>query len=380
MDAEFLAELDKDLTEVGLDEVWKREVGGRIVWISPVPFDGQGVINERMTDETLGVNFAFETKRLTMSYAIAGFGNKDLRPFRTKGPIFPITDREGKTVKVTLQKYIYEKMAVWGDPWIDAVFDVFADLMETHKVETLEKIEFKNNKEPLDELTELELRAGMLREQMGMPQMTEVGSEAARTEEPDGEGPVGPQEPSPEPPDVNGPTGPPEEPRLDFDPFEKIEEGPVGPQEPAPAAPPGLNGPAGPSTEGAQTEAGKAYRRTQEPPQELPAPVQSVPVPRPQQQEVGSPIQRAMAKRAGQQVQAQVPAPQSHQAILDGQDPSKRKRQPMHSSKDKPLQGQPSVQAETVEQQAERKVVPPPRVNPGSRGQSQNPRFSGSRR
>ncbi len=371
MDAEFLAELDRDLTEVGLDEFWKREVGGRTVWISPVPFAGQAVINERMTDETLGVNFAFETKRMTLSYSIVGIGEKDLRPYRTKGPIFPFTDREGKAVKVTLQKYIYEKMANWGDTWIDAAFDVFADLMETHKANTLKKIEFENNKPPLDELVELELKAGKLRHELDMPQMTEVGSEAASAEE----------EESPEPEEESPGEEPPEEDlKLDFDPFEKVREGPVGPQEPVPRVTPGVNGPEGP-----QEEVKKAYRRTAEPlqgpPPLAPAPVQSVPIPQPPPL-VQTPIQRELAKRAGQQAQTQaqtqaLDVQSDAQTILDGQDHEKRRDGAMHSSKEAPLQAQPSVPIETVEQQAERKVVQPPKVNPMTRGQSQNPRFRG---
>ena len=362
MDAEFLAELDRDLTEIGLDEVWKREIGGRTVWISPVPFAGQAVINEKMTDESLGVNFAFETKRLTLSYSIVGIGNTDLRSYRSQGSIFPSQDREGKKVKVTLQRYLYEKMANWGDTWIDATFDVFADLMESHKITALKKIEFENNKPPLDELVELELKAGVLRQEMDMPQMTEVGSEAvgSRTRE---------EIVSPDPDDVS-PKGDGPGDEIDFDPFRKVqdENGPVGPQEPAPRPLPGMNGPAGPGTEA-------AYRRVEEPTasQESPPPVRSVPVPQPPRK--ASPIEVAVAKRAGKQLPAPVDQDDRTQAILDGQDHEKSQRTPVHSSKEAPFQAQPSIPIETIEQQAERKVVPPPKVNPVTTGQSENPRF-----
>lgn len=362
MDAEFLKQLDRDMTDVGRDALWKRDVGGRTVWISPVPWEGQARVNETMTDESLGVNFAYAVKRLTLSYAIVGMDQLDLRPHRESGPVFSVTVR-GKTTKVSLQKYIYEKMGSWGDPWIEAAFNVFADLMETHKGENLEKIVFENVQLPLDELVELELKAGKIRDELDMPQMTEVGSEGAKYSTEDAPPPPTPGE-LPDAPDAP-PDGPLE---LKFDPFAKVEgvegpigpgleEGPIGPG-PAPDPSSGANGPAAPAESG-------GHRRVQEPD---PPPVRTVPVPLPSSQELRSPIERAMATHE---------AGKSVVDVLDAAD--HRKAKEPSSSPDRPFQAQPSVQNEVLEQPAERKVVEPPRVNQGAASQSKNPRFHKAR-
>jgi len=148
MDDSFFQELDAHITNVGTDMCWKRQIGEFTVWLSPIPFDGQAHANEALarlsklteTDEASGIDAIQETKRVTLSHAIVGLDSFDLRKFRFAGPCIPtIQVRDGRElqVKAELHRYMYSKISGWGSELVDAVFDVYADLMESHKRELL---------------------------------------------------------------------------------------------------------------------------------------------------------------------------------------------------------------------------------------------------
>lgn len=223
MDDNFFKQLDEALTNVGSDKHWERVIGGHKVWLSPVPFKRQHHINEILTNQELGANVIGEVKRLTLSYSIVGFDGFDLRQYRNDSPVFPMTDRERKPIKVPLHKYILHKMEEWGIEWIDAAFDVFADITETLKKENLKEVKFENARDKREELAELEEKVRDLRIELGMPPLTEEKDETAKGE----------SAPAPEPEP---------EPQAQFNPFQKMTEAPGGP----PAEPPSVPSPPAP--------------------------------------------------------------------------------------------------------------------------------------
>ena len=203
-EAEFL-ELEQAFTNVGRNEIWEREVGDHKIKLSPISFPAQEKVNEVLSNKLLGNNVVVETKRVTLSHSILGIDAIDLAKYQDSGPIFSITDRKlGKQVKVTLDKYIYEKMNSWSAQYIDDLFEVYADLNESHQKSNLKNIKFENLKDPQIELLELEERVSELRKQLGKPQLTEA-----------------PIEPVGEPPEAEESD---EEPLEDeFDPFRAVE-------------------------------------------------------------------------------------------------------------------------------------------------------------
>lgn len=178
MDENFFKQLDEALTSVGADKYWERKIGDHTVWLSPVPFDSQHKINELLTNESLGSNVIAEIKRTTISYAIVGFDGFDLRPYRNETPQFPVFDhREKKNVKVALHRYVYTKMGEWGTEWVDSVFSVFSDILESIRKENLKEVKFENAKDQREELAELEEKVHDLRLELGMPPLVEVKDE-----------------------------------------------------------------------------------------------------------------------------------------------------------------------------------------------------------
>lgn len=211
---DFIEELEKAVTNAGSDQVWKRTVGDVVLWFSPMTFVGQEKTNETLGRDDLGVNVVYESKRVTLSNSIVGIGNLDFRSWRAGQAVFPIINKEGKNVKVPLEKYLYEKMATWGGQYVDDVFSVYADLIESHQKENLKEIRFENAKDPKLELLELEARAAELRKQLNMPPLVEVGSPAAEKAD-DLKGQEAQETPIP------GPGGAVEE-DPDFDPFKSV--------------------------------------------------------------------------------------------------------------------------------------------------------------
>ncbi len=186
MEADFISDLDRTFSNVGTDTLWKRRIGKLELWISPLSFTGQEKVTAALENATAGLNIVGESKRVTLSNVIVGVNATDLREFRGGAPIFPSKGRDGKVVKVPLERYIYDKMASWGGDYIDDVYSVYADLMESHQKENLKEIKFENAKDPHVELQELERKAASLRAQLGLPKLVEQkeeGDEDAPTPE-----------------------------------------------------------------------------------------------------------------------------------------------------------------------------------------------------
>ncbi len=177
MDDSFFKDLDEHITNVGTDKYWKKKIGNIVLWFSPIPYTGQLRANEtlaklsQLKNDESGIDAIQETKRITLSHSIVGFDEYDLRKFRFDGPCILVND---STLKIELHKYIYQKMAGWDSEFVDVAFDVFADLSETNRKEILKDVTFDNIKDYREELEELETKAANLRDQLDMPQMTEI--------------------------------------------------------------------------------------------------------------------------------------------------------------------------------------------------------------
>lgn len=219
MDQDFLAELDVALSNVGSDEVWRRTIGGVELWISPLQILGQEKVAEVITKTDLGANIISESKRMTLSHAIVGFDKFDLREWRGGAAVFPVTGKDGKPAKTTLDRYLYHKLGSWGAQFIDDAFAVYADLMDSFQKNNLKDIKFENAKDPREELAELQARVYELRQQLGLPMLVDPAELADREQVPPEE------EAQPAPKD-------------DFNPFERVPPVPPVQASPRPAAPP----------------------------------------------------------------------------------------------------------------------------------------------
>ena len=212
MDQDFIAELDVALSNVGSDVLWKRNIGGVELWISPLQLSGQMKVAETINKMDLGANIVNESKRMTLAHSIVGIGEHDLRQYRDGSAVFPVPGKDGKPVKTTLDRYLHHKLGSWGAEFINDVFLVYADLMETFQRNNIKDIKFDNAKDSREELAELQARVYEIRQQLMMPPLVE-GSEPADQEISDREG----FEPPPEPPEDS------EEPEpslsTSFDPF-----------------------------------------------------------------------------------------------------------------------------------------------------------------
>jgi hypothetical protein len=130
------------------------------------------------------MNVINETKRVTLSFSIVGINELDLREYRDNIPRFPGISKDGSKVKVTLDRYIYNKMTYWGAQYIDDVFSVFADLIETDQKENLKNIKFENAKDPESELEELQKKVDELREALGKPRLVEEKEDSSTQDMP----------------------------------------------------------------------------------------------------------------------------------------------------------------------------------------------------
>jgi hypothetical protein len=184
MELDFIAELDQTLSNVGTDEVWKRKIGKLELWISPMSVTGQEKVTAAVEKAVPGTNIVGESKRVILSNSICGVNKQDLREYRFSDvPVFESKNRDGKTVKVTLEKYLYAKMANWSSDYLDDVFSVYSDLMETFTRQNLQEVKFENSKDPHIELKELEEKAAALRAQLGLPKLIEKIDEEPTEEE-----------------------------------------------------------------------------------------------------------------------------------------------------------------------------------------------------
>ncbi len=182
MDETFFTELEAKISNVGADEYWKRTVGGREVWFSPITAHGQAKVQEMLTKSDFAGNALNETKRVTLSHAITGIDNIDLSQYRHAPPAFGPMLISGKNLKVDLHTYLYHKLAHWGQQFIDDCFDIYADLMETHQRNNLKDVKFENSKNPHDELAELMVRVTELRTRLDLSPLVE-GKSTSETQE-----------------------------------------------------------------------------------------------------------------------------------------------------------------------------------------------------
>lgn len=324
MDNDFLANLDAHISNVGRDEYWKKEIGDHTIWLSPISYVAQTKVTETLANSDLGSNVIAETKRVTMANSIVGIDDIDLRPYRNQGEVFPIPDprQPGNIIKVDLPKYLYHRMESWGNDWMDVAFDVFVDLMQTFEKHNKSKIKFENVKDPYDELTELEMRVGELREKLKLPPLIEKKENTA---------PETPEKPTEEPKAGD----------IAFDPFKRLPDQTEG-QENIPQKPPET----------------KIDSQPQQPPPvpEVIPPVTTVPVP---DLEKMTPIELALVQRAQNKG--------TGTTILSTASPI--------SSRQNPLPALPSVKPEVVERRSE-PIAPLSvnKINPVN--QSKNPRFS----
>ena len=313
---DFIDDLEKSMSGVGAQTVWKRKFGDTTVWLSPITFRGQEAITELLGQaDKVGINIINETKRMTLAHTIVGMGDVDLTSYRDGDPIFPSVGRDGRPAKVQLDKYIHHKIMKWSAQLVDDIFNVLGDLMETHSKENLAEIKFENAKDPEQELRELEDRVIELRETLGKPQMVEKSSS------------------------TSSPTKAPEEAPVD--------------RPEAPAGPPVVEVPFDPFAAVAAKE-GACDRQVQAPPQQSSAEPRPAPVHTPPLGDSDTDPFEAVAANASER-----------EINIPGVGPVKA------------YVATPSVPGEVVESRGEQSRVAPPVIDPIS--DNRNPRFSQKR-
>lgn len=173
---DFLDELESSLSKIGTQKLYKKMVGGHLLWFSPVTLEGQERITELMSNASnVGVNIIHETKRTTLANSLVGIDGTDLRPYRDGPPTLTIHTPGSGRVKVSLEKFLYHKMGGWSSQFIDDAFTVYADIIETDQKENLKDIVFENLKSPRDEHDELLAKVQKLRSELGMPPLVVSG-------------------------------------------------------------------------------------------------------------------------------------------------------------------------------------------------------------
>ncbi len=328
-DDDFISDLDKTFSNVGTDVHWVRKVGNLELWISPLSILGQERVTKVIGEAQLGTNIVGESKRMTLCNAIVGVNGSDLREYRNGAAVFPVKNREGKLVKVRLEDFLHHKSQNWSAQYIDDLFAVYSDLMETFEKQNLKDVKFENVKDPRVELQELESRAGALRAQLGLPPMIEdngekqpSAEEVAKAIEEEEEGDrAEAQRKAPEPGE-------------DFDPFKTV-----------------------PREERTQRAAAAVAPRhiPVEDDEDMPDPFP------PRQRSVPAAVPADVPMGVSKKFKVNMPP---------GYTPE--------SSPDNPHRPTPSVANEVLDRPAERKVVAPPVINP--KNLSVNPRFAAPRR
>lgn len=334
---DFLEKLDADISNIGTNKIWKKKIGDKILWLSPIPYTAQLQLNDALASDDLGNNAIFETKRLTLSHSIVGFGEHDLRKYKDQN-IFEIPQR-GKTekVKVNLQKYVHHKIGEWDSEFLDVAFQILADCLESNKKETLKDVEFENLKEPIEELAEFESKVHELRDQLGMPPLVEAGKDSKEDleKEPEEAAQEEPSEAQEEPSEAQDNSVP-------LDPFEAIEN----PEEAAK----NISVPAPQPQGSSQPQSAQSAQRSE--------PVRSVPIPKPPPPEL-SPIEREIQRR------------NIKNKVKTGNTPeTAHVAQPSVDQ----LVKQDQAQGVVEESKANKPPVSPPRIDPPTG--NKNPRFA----
>lgn len=183
---DFFTDLENALAFIDQDCVWKRKVGNIEIWFAPTPYDGQMKVNEVYGNSELGVNMVLESKRVTLSHSIVGINETDLRPHRHSFA-FSKKERDGKTVKCSLDAYLYDKISSWPAQFVDDAFEVFADLIDTYQKKNLLEVKFENRQTPRELLADLESKVADLRQELGLPPLVVMRESSEDTEPMDSE-------------------------------------------------------------------------------------------------------------------------------------------------------------------------------------------------
>lgn len=339
LDEDVIADLDRQLSNVNSEKYWPRKIGDLDIWFSTVSFEHSNLAKKSLQQEEFGLE---ETKRVTLSAAIVGVNGLDLRQARIQDKPIKIKGPDGKYQFLSLQEFIYRRIAKWDAEFVELAYEVFADIMASHNRDMAKDLVFENARTPLEELEELEEKVANARQKLGLPPLVEAqriadqAPEAAPAEAAPAEGDleVEPEEEpvrAPPPADVDF-----EGPEDDFDPFKAVK----APQR-------------GPSAEPAQARPPRADVSVLEE-DDLPLPPRrsapAVPVPDPPSAEPKTPsaIELALEQRRNSSPLAKGVG--AHVA-------------------------QPSVPSEVIEKPAVRSQVLPPSLDPKAASQSPNPRF-----
>ncbi len=317
MERDILAELDEQLTDVNLEKYWVKKVGDYELWLTVVDYENSNRVKKAMEGE-----FGFEeAKRRTLSAAIVGVNGVDFRPLRRAGKTLKVKGKvAGKDELVDLPEYVYRKIASWDVEFVEVVFDVYTDIMESHKKALLKDLVFENARTDEEELEFLEEKVAALRQKLDMPPLVAAARIDLRDDAPEEEQEEdAPEEEEPSEEEQDVPPSPPGTSFVGdenaFDPFSAV---PLAAQSSAPS------------------------------PLAVPIPSAESAMPT-----TPSAIERAMANRRGSlPIQPQVSAVPAQ-----------------------PFVAQPSVPEEVIEKSSARVLVAPPNINPSVSQQNQNPRF-----
>lgn len=177
MDIELLKSLEEKVTNIGSDELYKKQIGNFLIWFSPLTYTDQGFVQAALSATEENLNSINDAKLKALSRSIVGIDDIDLRPYRNGSKVFEISDlspgNRNKVVKVDLAKYIENKIMGWGQDFVDVAFDVYVDVSESTKKQFLSNVIFDNTKDPRVELAELETKVHELRSQLGLPLLEE---------------------------------------------------------------------------------------------------------------------------------------------------------------------------------------------------------------
>jgi hypothetical protein len=341
MDEDIIADLDRYLSNVNSDKYWPKKVGDLEIWFSTVSYEHSNLAKKSLQQEEFGLE---ETKRVILSASIVGVNGLDLRHLRLQDKPIRVKGSDGKTHLLSLQEFIYKRIAKWDDEFVVLAYDVFNDLMISHNKDMAKDLVFENARTPLEELEELEERVANARQKLGLPPLVEAtrladpiveedagidGSDSAAAPEGLGASEDGEPVEAVPPGDVDFVGS-----EEDFDPFKAVKAGAarVAPQQPARP----------PRTDVAVLE----EDGLPVPPRRSPA----VPVPVPPSADPGTPsaIELALEQR--------------------------RRASPL-SNGVAASPAQPSVPVEVIEKPSARVQVQPPRLDPKVSQQSANPRF-----
>lgn len=156
-----LEELESLLDSVGSNVVWKRKIGERLIWLSPISFVAQEKVTEVLTSGN-GISGLSDSKRLTLSFAIVGIEDKDFSGYLKRGAVFPGLNN----TKTTFDRYLYHKLGDWGGQYVDDIFTVYADLMDEFQRQNLANVKFESMNSVQEELSEAEEKVSKLKQSM----------------------------------------------------------------------------------------------------------------------------------------------------------------------------------------------------------------------